>query len=550
MAEKTESTTTAASSSAPNRAWLLLGLVVAAALLRLPLLGRSIWFDEACMSDQRIGTTAQWLATLYVDIHPPLFVSFMHFWNGWFGDGELAMRVPALISGLLCIPLTWWTGHRLVGDRAALFAAVLLTLSPVHVWYCTEARLYAPMMLCALFAFGCVDRLTAPDCHRRRLLFCAHTLNVAVMLSLHYYLAVVVVALAMLAPLLTRDVRRARGLLLVHGIGTMLLGGFVFAKMQLGQFETSQDYLRALDARELFHFLFVWAWTGNTMQASGSDLLRGLGIGFQWLGVALAVLGLIRIVTRVRTQPRGLLVPIGVLLLPGFLLACVLIGYGNTYLERTLIAALPFLFLLAGAGLQQVPGKLRPFAGGVTLTLAATALLTLYFTCDSRWTLYKPHPDWRAAAAYLGAQIDAGNAGAPVYTSMPNPRSLSYYDPRIQDRKNLEVRLSPEQIADKVERRFGGTAAGYARELFRDFAAHNRELLAQAQLVVRRCQPTPAQLDLPSDFDGAFYVVRNEWHPHQSVDDSVERLVAHADVEIEHTERCSGVTVYKVRLKK
>ena len=81
----------------PPRVWVLLAVTATAALLRMPLLGRPVWFDEACMSDQRIGTTAQWLATLYVDIHPPLFVSFMHFWNGWFGDEALTMRLPALL---------------------------------------------------------------------------------------------------------------------------------------------------------------------------------------------------------------------------------------------------------------------------------------------------------------------------------------------------------------------------------------------------------------------------------------------------------------------
>ena len=60
-----------------HTAWLLAAMVLTALLLRLPLLGRSVWFDEACMSDQRIGTWPQLLATLYVDIHPPLFAELL-----------------------------------------------------------------------------------------------------------------------------------------------------------------------------------------------------------------------------------------------------------------------------------------------------------------------------------------------------------------------------------------------------------------------------------------------------------------------------------------
>lgn len=532
--------------------WVLLALVVVAALLRLPLLDRSIWFDEACMSDQRIGTTSQLLSTLYTDIHPPLFVLFMHYWNGVFGDGEVAMRVPAMISGLLCIPLTYWTGYRLLGKGPALFAAALLTLSPVHVWYCTEARLYAPMITTTLFAFGCVDRLTDPLRPRQRALFALHMLNVAVMLSLHYYLAVVVVALAGVAPLLTRGITRAASTLMIwHGIGILLLASFVFAKMQLGEFETSQGYLRALTVEELFRFLFEWGWSGRTMPSSEYGIVRGLGVGFVWLGVGLTMLGLVHVFGNLMRKPRALLVPMGMLLLPCFMFALVILGYENTYIERSLIPALPFIFLLAAAGLHVLPSKARLVAGGLGMVLAALALVTLYGTFATEFTLYKPHPDWRSAARYLGQELDSGNAGTPVFTSMPNPRSLSYYDARIQDAKNLEVELAPREIGRKVTKRLGAWLGEIAESNFEDFAAHNRRLLAEAQLVVRRSKPTPAELDWPAArTDGTCYLIRNEWHPHVTVDGSVEALLAHPQTTVLHTERCSGVTIYKVRLQR
>lgn len=539
-------------SAPPPPPWLLLfALTVTAALLRAPLLDRPIWFDEACMSDQRIGTTAQWLATLYVDIHPPLFVSWMHFWNGWFGDGAVTMRIPALISGLTSVPLTWWVGSRLVGGRAALIAAALLALSPVHVWYCAEARLYAPMLACALLAFGCVDRLTDIAYPRRRLLLWLHAVNVAVMLSLHYYLSVYVAVLAALAPLLRRGGGpRVRGILWLHGVGLALLGCFLLVKIKLGQFETSQGYLTALDGEKLFDFVFSWAWTGDTLQATSAAWLQALGVGFRWLGVALVTAGLGAVLCRVTQRPRGLLVLCGLLTLPLFLLGCALVGLESTFLERTMIAAVPFVFLLAGAGLDLLPGRAGHLVTGATLTVAAAALAALYVTYDTAWTLYKPHPDWRSAAAYLGDEIDAGNGGAPVFTSMPNPRSLSYYDARIQDAKNLEVRVQPADIEAKLTPLVGERAAAAARTLFEDFAAHNQALLDAAQLVVRRSAPDPAALKLPEGYEGPCYLVRNEWHPHVTVDDSIERLLEAPGVEVLNTSKWPGVTVSKVRIGK
>ncbi|MEC8253284.1 MAG: glycosyltransferase family 39 protein, partial [Planctomycetota bacterium] len=491
----------------PPRVWALLAITAIAALLRMPLLGRPVWFDEACMSDQRIGTTAQWLATLYVDIHPPLFVSFMHFWNGWFGDEALTMRLPALLSGLLCIPLTWWTGHRLVGDRAALLACLLLALSPVHVWYCAEARLYAPMIACTLLAFGCVDRLTDGASRWPRLLFALHAINVAVMLSLHYYLAVFVAALAALAPLLTRGTsRRAAGLLWLHGVGLALLASFLLLKLQLGQLETSQHYLKSLDGRALFNFVFAWCWTGETLQATSSSVLRHVGEAAMWFGVGLLLLGAVHLLVRSRRHPRGLLTLVGLLALPAFLLVCALVGLDSTFVNRSSIAALPFALLLAGAGVERLPAALRKAAAGAALAFAGAALLALYFTYETEWTVYKPHPDWQSAAAYLGDEIDAGAGGSPVFTSMPNPRTLSYYDPRIQDDENLKVRLRPADIADKVERLAGGALGARAAALFEDFATHKRSLRSQADLLIRRCRPRAADLALPPDYTGPCYL--------------------------------------------
>ncbi len=260
----------------PARALLLCAaFVVIGACLRLPLLDRSVWFDEACMSNQRIGTWPQLLATLYVDIHPPFYVAFMHFWDGLFGDSALSMRLPPLLCGLASIPLLFWTGRHFVSDRAALCGAGLLAISPVHVWYSVEARLYSPMVFCTLLLVGTFERLLSGRGGHRRILWALHLLNLAVMLSLHYYLAVPVAALVLLALLRARETTpNVRPLLLAHGLGILLLGCFVLAKRALGEFETSQEYLRTLDLPGLFDLICRWCWTGNTLAASDLPIAR------------------------------------------------------------------------------------------------------------------------------------------------------------------------------------------------------------------------------------------------------------------------------------
>ncbi len=527
-------------------------VVTAAALaLRLPLLGRALWFDEVCMSSQRIGTFEQWLATLYVDVHPPLFVSFMHFWARLFGDGELALRLPALLSGLAAIPLVYWAGHRLVGDAAARWATVLLALSPAHIWYSAEARLYAPMVAQTLLLVGTFDRLLDAQERARRGLLALHIANGFAMCFLHYYLAAFVLAVAVLAPILARGFRPpVRAIVGWHGAAFVVLGLFVLGKRLLGKFETSQDYLVALDLPRLASFLFDWCWNGNTIAPAGGTAASVAAYTHQGLGAGLVLLGLVATARTARTQPRILLVPLGMLLLPAFLLLCALVGYDRTFLERSAIPTLPFVLLLAGAGLASLRGALGKVAAGATLAFAIAALVGLWQLHATHWTVYKPNSDWRAATAWLTREIDADGAGRLVFTSTPNPRPLSYYDPRIQDVKNLALPVEPSQLGDSVRKRFGGWLGDFAESTFTDFAAHNATLLAGAKLRVHRARSDPARLlATAGGKDDICYLLQDEWHPHRSVDSSVWDLLDNPRIEVLSSGRFAGIQVHKVRIK-
>jgi 4-amino-4-deoxy-L-arabinose transferase-like glycosyltransferase len=539
-----------ASAARRDTRWLLALLVGLAVLLRLPLMGRSIWFDEACMSDQRLGSWAQLLATLYVDIHPPLYVAFMHVWNGCFGDSEWSLRLPPLLCGIASIPLVYWTGHRLVGRTAALWAAALLTLSPVHVWYSTEARLYAPMLTSTLLAVGTCDRLLDPDHPRTHRLWWLHALNLAVLLTLHYYLAVYVTLLAAMAPLLRGFSPAARRLTLWHGVGILLLGALVVAKRTLGEFETSQDYLRAMTFGELYAFVFDWCWTGHTLHAAQTAIDDAAQTAGELLGVVLVAAGLVGVWRARRGQPAGPLVPACLLAIPVFLLLAGAVGLDRTYTERSALPSLPFVLLLAGKGLSVLPLLFARWFGVATLALATAALVALYLHHADRWTVYKPNADWRAATAYLSAEIDRGGGGRPVFTPTPNPRPLSYYDPRIQDEKNLAPPADPARIGAAVRQRLGAWLGDYAEAVFRDFVAGNAARLRGAAMRVFRTAADPAALRLGDRMrDDVCYLVRDHWHPHVSVDATLEALLRHPRVEPLEQHSFTGITVHKVRIR-
>jgi 4-amino-4-deoxy-L-arabinose transferase-like glycosyltransferase len=65
---------------------------------------------------------------------------------------ELGLRLVPALAGTLAIPAIYLFGRRLVGSRAALFAALLVTLNPTQVLYSQLARYWSLVFLFSIIA--------------------------------------------------------------------------------------------------------------------------------------------------------------------------------------------------------------------------------------------------------------------------------------------------------------------------------------------------------------------------------------------------------------
>ncbi len=120
---------------------ILAAVLLLAALLRFVNLAHaSLWLDE--LYNLRVlpgATLAHWGAP--VDQHPPLYYLLLRAWLE-LGRGELWMRFPSALAGLLAVALIWRVGGLLGSRPIGLLAAAFLAFSPLHVWYSREARMY------------------------------------------------------------------------------------------------------------------------------------------------------------------------------------------------------------------------------------------------------------------------------------------------------------------------------------------------------------------------------------------------------------------------
>ncbi len=93
----------------------------------------------------------------------PLYFLLLRGWVALSGTSEYAMRFFSLASGVLCVPLAYVLGRRLLGQRTGLVAALLVTLSPYLTWYSQEVKMYTLVSALTLLAIYGLRRAVEGD---------------------------------------------------------------------------------------------------------------------------------------------------------------------------------------------------------------------------------------------------------------------------------------------------------------------------------------------------------------------------------------------------
>ena len=159
-------------------------VLVLAAVLRVFQLGeQSLWYDELTTWNRAVIPLDEMFADLFaVRTHTPLYFLLMRGWAA-IGEGELVLRYFSTLWGILGVALIYRLGVLVGGRRVGLIAGFLLAISPFHIWYSQEARMYTMLAALAIFANWCLLMLMRRE---RRLLWFAYGLTLALVLYTHF----------------------------------------------------------------------------------------------------------------------------------------------------------------------------------------------------------------------------------------------------------------------------------------------------------------------------------------------------------------------------
>jgi hypothetical protein len=418
------------------------GVTLVALALRIAALDESFYADE--MYTYEISTRPDLHAVLAgvrsdLEITPPLFFAV-----AWLsqkaGDPFLWLRMPSLLAGVATVPVVYLLGLRTVGRSAALVGAGLLALSPVAIFYATEARAYALMTLLA--ALSTIALLQALDTNDRRWWATLALLDAAAMYT-HYTAAFVLAAQAAWALFTRRDLLKP--LLLAHGAAALLYLPWVPFLLEDAD-APAQKLIGALEPFTLDNVVRNLARLGGGGAFVPLTDLPGTP-AFVLLGAA-AVIGLAGLGWRAIRSHR--------FVLPERTLLVVLLAFAapvgaalystltdDLFVVRNLISSLPGLALAFGALLTAPPRPVSAVA--LALALAALGLGALgTFEKDSQRPAYEEVADYVEANSRPGDVVLELNA----FAEPPGLALQKHVDPELPYFKmNFPYAEEPQALA-------------------------------------------------------------------------------------------------------
>ena len=369
---------------------LLLALLLGALAVRLVGLElRDLWYDEqitlidsqgievpmAVLPGAAFSSADLWSGAGILEVarnssihDQPLYVSLIHLWGNRRMPTEWTLRLPSAILGAAAAPLLASLGYELVGRWPGLLAGLLLAVSPLHVHYSQEARVYPAAVFMLVLTVWIGFRLQ-PSSSRGA--FVSWGVSAALVAGLHLLAGVAL--LPILGCLIGRSGLKTRlpyALLGALSVGLLLLPLGYFQSWATAHRDSGLGF-QALSAQP-----GSWARPSsfvNVATGVGTTVTRLVGIEYFPLGLrgrhvaALSMPLFAWALAAARSLPsketRALL--IGGALLPVGLSALLSLAYGHTVplQDRYSAWSLPFIALLLAHAVWIARGWVRELAG-------------------------------------------------------------------------------------------------------------------------------------------------------------------------------------------
>jgi mannosyltransferase len=371
--------------------WIVAGITALAAALRFATLGVQSYHHDEVVTASRVlrdGFGHAMHAVWVGESTPPVYYALAWVWTQLVGTGEFGLRTISAAAGVLTVPVAYAIGVELRGRRAGLWAAALVAVNPMMLWYSQEARAYALVAL-----FGALSALYWLRAERRgaRRDYVWWGVWSGLALATHYFVAFPILAEALM-------LLRRRGLR-ASLVGMAILAAFAIAVAPVAIHQTSLGHAEWIGSFTLGHRLTETALTFVTGE-TGDIIARPER---PWLAVvplvaSLAALALLlrrREARERRVAGRPLLLVAAAIGIP--VAIALLDSSKNFVLARNLIPALvPLLAAIAIAVSSPTSRRLGTALGALLVAYSLGFCIVASTDEDLQ------RPNWSAVAARIG----------------------------------------------------------------------------------------------------------------------------------------------------
>jgi len=129
--------------------WLIVILAVMVRLYRLDF--QSLWYDEGLQYVVSTTNSPRGMLGKISSFHPPLSFLINHYFLQ-IGSSDFFLRLPSALFGIGSLPLCYILAKQLTSKRVAVFTIFVLAISPLHIWYSQEGRMYSQLIFLMLLS--------------------------------------------------------------------------------------------------------------------------------------------------------------------------------------------------------------------------------------------------------------------------------------------------------------------------------------------------------------------------------------------------------------
>jgi mannosyltransferase len=394
---------------------LLASILLGAALRFWRIDAKTIWLDEAFsiwLAHHNLPDLWAWL--IRIDQHPPLYYTLLHIWQAFFGDLQGAVRALSALCSALTLPVFYLAVHRFCNAPTALIATLLLAVSPIHVRYAQEARMYALLTLAVAMALLCLAHILTTEgrlpprwawrglslaqaailwTHNTATVFFPLALNLAIggALAWRAWRGGVSTWPALNQRGFARQWLRAQVLALILWLPWSIPFVIQAVMVDRGFWIQPPTFATVLEFLHNSNVAFLPPWIP----------LAPLWHGLYWLLMLVGLIGL-------RQQPARALTFLALWLTP--IIGELLVSLRRPiFSERTLLwTTLPYLLLVAVGVRRLEMVQFQRWSGRHVQILLLSLLITLRGTGLFTYYGYFEKEDWAKAAAYVAEQVQPG----------------------------------------------------------------------------------------------------------------------------------------------